>query len=525
MRLYLLRTGLAMLLVSALALSCREEHPSEVIPADSPEAPVIENFLGRIIPKDEKDRLGLHALKKAIIFSKIRRHSLTDNEDVLIADVAKFGFEDGSVLKLLFFVQQGEAVRSNLVAFSNADADHNQLILSILRRKFDPGSYNGRITFYTVYRDVLFFNTIENGRLTENGIAMSRGSGKTNSAGRTQGCIDWFLVTTYHYAGGATSTSEAYLGTTCGGCQSTRMQGRANCDGGGYDPGSASAAGPLFPSYPANGDRYSFTDPDGKTTTYIFNAASNAWEVYMIVLPEFTVQSYPTSYPYLTSDGPPLHNATIYGPDGLLYIFNGWSGAWEAGYHFIVGGPSVVISNRNDYFRCLKTTSPATLTIYADQPTPGQTDPVAGTDVGHSWLAISQTVGNTTVTRVFGYYPMNGASPMDPTDPGTLVNDGGHEYDVSLSVPLNARQLSLLLNYAINKLPATYDLNNYNCTDFVVDACRDAGIMLPENSQNWFGGGGLCPGQLGEDLRTLDIPGKTETRDLDGGTGPTNSGC
>jgi hypothetical protein len=513
-----------MLIVSALTLSCREEHPLEFIAEDSPERPMIEYYLGGRHSVNEDDLLKLSALKNAIDYSKIRRHSLSDNEDVLIADIGAFGFEDASTLKALFFVQQGEVIRSNLVSFTNTEADHNKLILSILKRRFDPGSYHGRITFYNIYRDVLFFNNIDNGRLTASGIAQARSSNKANSSGRTQGCIDWFLVTTYHYAGGGSSTSEVYLGTTCGQCQSTRMHGRANCGGGGYDAGGYGSYGPALPPYPSDGDKYSFTDPDGKTTTYIYDAGSNAWTVYMIILPEYTVQSYPLSYPYLVSDGPPLHNETIVGPDGLMYIFNGWSGAWEAGYHFLVGGPSVVIRDRNDYFNCFKTTSPAILTIYADQPKAGSNDPVYGTDVGHSWMSITQTVGNTTVTRVFGYYPLDGASPMDPTDPGTLVNDSAHEYDVSLSVPLNARQLSLMLNYTINQLPGTYDLNTYNCTDFVVEACRAAGIPLPENSQTWFGGGGLCPGQLGEDLRTLDIPAKPETRDLDGGTGPANSG-
>jgi hypothetical protein len=39
--------------------------------------------------------------------------------------------------------------------------------------------------------------------------------GKTSS---TQSCIDWYLITTIHYADGTTSQTEEYVGTTCTGC-------------------------------------------------------------------------------------------------------------------------------------------------------------------------------------------------------------------------------------------------------------------------------------------------------------------
>jgi hypothetical protein len=511
--------------ISALALSCREDQPTEVAKAESPYRSVIENYFDRLKPEAESDVLLLSDLKNAIDYSNINLYILTNNEDVLIADVGKIDLENGNTLKGLFFVQGGEIVRSNLVAFSNTTASHDDIILSIYNRRFDPGTYNGRIAYYSIYRDILFFNEIDNGKLTSNGVAQAKPGSKSNQSGRTQGCIDWYLITTYHYAGGGTSTTEFYLTTTCdGGCQSIRMQGRTTCSGGGSGADSHS---PAFPTYAAGGDRYIFTDPDGKTTTYLYNESSRAWTIYLVVLPEAIVQSQRSNYYYLSSDGPPADNDSHNGPDNLLYIYDAWSGAWEAGPDFRYDGesPSVIIRNRSAYFRCLRSNVPATLTIYADQPRPGSNAPVYGTDVGHSWLSISQSAVGKTFTRVFGYYPETGASPMEPSDHGVLVNDAGHEYDVSLSIPITALELAQILNYINTKLPATYDLNDFNCTDFVIDACRAAGIRLPENPNSWLGGGGLCPGQLGEDLRTLDIPRKTETRDTDGGNAPTDSGC
>jgi hypothetical protein len=515
-----------MLIVSALALSCREEQPTEVAKAESPYRITIEYYFDQLTPEIESEAYKLSDLKNAIDYSGISHHILTNNEDVLIANVGGIDFENSSTIKALFFIQQGAIVRSNLVAFSNANADHEQIILSLYNRRFDPQTYNGRISYYSIHRDILFFNEIDNGRLVSNGVAQVRTSSKGNKSGRTEGCIDWYLVTTYHYAGGGSSTTEAYMTTTCdGGCLTVRMQGRTNCGGAG---GSGSDAHtPAFPTYAAGGDRYIFTDPDGKTTTYLYNESSRAWTIYLVVLPEAVVQSHRSSYPHLSAEGPPADNQSLTGPDNLLYIYDAWSAVWEAGPDFNYGGesPSSIIRNRNMYFRCLKSGRPATLTIYVDQPKAGSTAPVYGTDVGHSWLSISQTIGGTTYTRVFGYYPENGASPMEPSDAGVLVNDSGHEYDVSLSFPISAMDVTQILSYVNYKLPATYDLNSFNCTDFVVDACRAAGFTLPENSNSWLGGGGLCPGQLGEDLRMLDIPGKTEVHDNDGGNAPSDSGC
>ncbi|HZY80361.1 MAG TPA: hypothetical protein VFE50_12615 [Cyclobacteriaceae bacterium] len=521
MRRPLLRTGFTLLIVSALALSCREEQSTEVAKAQSPFRQNIEAYLDQLNPETENELRRLSELRHGLDFSDIDRQPLSDNEDVLIAGTHSLDLEKGSVVKALFFVQHGQVVRSNIVAFTNTQADHNKLVISIIRRRFDPNSYSGRISFYSIFGDIIFFNEIDQGQFTANGVAQSRRSSKAHSASRSQGCIDWYLVTTYHYAGGGTSTSEQYLTTTCGGeCQTVRMQGRTQCGGG----GSAASAGPALPGFAADGDRYIFTDPDGKTTTYLYDHATRAWTIYSVVLPEMVVQSHPATYSYLASDGPPADNSWLKGPDNLLYIYDAWSGAWEAGQDFYVGGDGRdVIGNKGDFFRCFRTARPANLTIYVDQPKAGSNIPVSGTDVGHAWVGLSQTYNGVTVTRVFGFYPEGKSTPLFPEDPGVVVNDSRHEYDVSVTFEVSASQLIQIINFATNKT-GEYDLNTNNCVNFVVDACRSAGIKVPANESDWLGGGGLSPGQFGEDMRKYNAPGKLTKRDTDGGTAPAQSG-
>lgn len=155
-----------------------------------------------------------------------------------------------------------------------------------------------------------------------------------------------------------------------------------------------------------------------------------------------------------------------------------------------------------------------------DQPVPNSTASSIGTNVGHAWISITQN----GVTRTFGYYPNGTCTPFAPSEPGVLVNDSGHAFDVSVTVPISSTELSQVLNYTINNLPDTYNLNDFNCTNFVTTACAQAGITLPQNEGNWPGGGGQNPGRFGQDMRTFDIPNKTETRDLDGGNAPADGG-
>ncbi|MDP3666866.1 MAG: hypothetical protein Q8R50_09305 [Sediminibacterium sp.] len=51
-------------------------------------------------------------------------------------------------------------------------------------------------------------------------------------------CIDWYLVTTYHYSNGSTYQTSEYVGTTCGGCDTPDYQSLCpGGDGGGGNDG------------------------------------------------------------------------------------------------------------------------------------------------------------------------------------------------------------------------------------------------------------------------------------------------
>jgi hypothetical protein len=224
-------------------------------------------------------------------------------------------------------------------------------------------------------------------------------------------------------------------------------------------------------------------------------------------------------------------NGANYGNDPIYYDDPGSSGVtYSDGYDTSTEWPSYlvintpdpgdVIKSSSDYLKCFNINSTATLSIYVEQPNPNSRDTWAGSafspEVGHTFISIQQ--GN--FTRVLGFYPSHGVNPFtDPSDNSALVDDSGHPYDVKIDVNLSSAQLKLVLDY-IKVYPNTYDLNNYNCTDFGIKIADLGGVKLKDTIGSWPGGGGSNPGDLGQDIRnTSSLQKKTSS-----GVGLSNSG-
>jgi len=515
MRANLFRRVIFLMMLSAFVLSCRHEVSIENA-ADSPFRETVQKYIDRQVPSTDEEAKTIALVKASLDYTSIRLYTITANEDLLIADVPGYELEQGERLKALFFIQDREIIRSSLVSLTNQHEDNN-VILSLVKAPFKLAGYTGKISCYTIYGSILFYNVVADGKLVTSGVLQAKRDGK-RSSGRTQMCIDWYLITTYRYANGSSSTSEQYIKTTCDGdCQSARMAG-IQCDGGAGSGGGSYSI--VLPATGNDGDTYTVTEPNGKTTTWTFVGASHSWTISLIVLPEVVVQSEYATYSFLSSEGPALDGSLVVGPDNFLYVYDAWSATWQGSLPYEVGGPASRIPNRPAYLRCFNASQGATLTIYIDQPVPGHDDASSGlSNVGHAWISITQG----GITRTFGYYPDGVAVPYSPENESVLGNDSNHVFDVSVQIQITASEFSQILNYVLN-MPATYDLNTMNCVNFVVESCGAAGIALPQHPGTWRGGGGLNPGRFGQDMRNFDIPNKTETRDNDGGTAVADSG-
>jgi hypothetical protein len=188
----------------------------------------------------------------------------------------------------------------------------------------------------------------------------------------------------------------------------------------------------------------------------------------------------------------------------------------------VISGGNNVIANITDYFKCFTnvagSTQTYTVTVCVDEPDPGTREAwrfsgsgSSGTgnpvDAGHTFLILSETYGLTRIVRNVGFYPVGSVNPYSPKDQGELNDDESHPYDIALTIGVtNSQFFSILSSLAVgNSSGYLYNVNTNNCTTFVINAMNSASIALPSTIGNWTGGSGNDPGDLGEDIRIMNL--------------------
>ncbi|PWK20938.1 hypothetical protein [Xanthomarina spongicola] len=203
---------------------------------------------------------------------------------------------------------------------------------------------------------------------------------------------------------------------------------------------------------------------------------------------------------------------------------------WLIEYEFNSGE----IINITEYMNCFSgasTSSSFDLTIYVDQPMPNSDDTWVndGTifnpdiNVGHTFISIRMNDMGNIVNQTFGFYPSDSVSPTSPEINGVWVDDGGHGYDVSATMILNYSEFNTLKNQILSLGTPTYNLNTFNCTDAALQICNSSNMNLNDTAGSWIGGGGSNPGNLGQDIRTIDS--SSITVNTNGGNANSSEGA
>lgn len=166
-------------------------------------------------------------------------------------------------------------------------------------------------------------------------------------------------------------------------------------------------------------------------------------------------------------------------------------------------------ANSNSIFR---------VKIYVDQVWPGHRSfnlNSSDSSPGHVYLGLEEYSNGETIIRNIGYYPSEIVHPVSPSSPGEAHTDT-RPYDVSLTIEVSWGQFMGIVSAVQSTSQAEYNLNSNNCTHFALNACSNNGISLPQTIGSWWGGGGLNPSDLGEDIRAMALsPGMS--RDTNGG--------
>lgn len=187
--------------------------------------------------------------------------------------------------------------------------------------------------------------------------------------------------------------------------------------------------------------------------------------------------------------------------------------------------PDIPIENLQEHLKCFDTSKKATITLYANQPTKNSSASFnifnTKNPVGHAFISISQGLNTAT----FGFYPKKEGIKDKVIGPSIIGDNGGDEYDVSISMSVSGSDLEKIIKKATD-FPPFYELYDYNCTDYALGLANLAGVNIP-NAWGVFpgGGGGDNPGKLGQIIRSKkNQPGFTVNPD--GGKAPKkNNTC
>jgi hypothetical protein len=218
----------------------------------------------------------------------------------------------------------------------------------------------------------------------------------------------------------------------------------------------------------------------------------------------------------------------------------GGSGVGE----FSIPPPTNLIANYLDYIKCFTNVGGSdhtyTVTLAVEQPSPGTRTPWVSSsnggsgssgggnpvNVGHTYLILTETTANGSTTRNVGFYPQGIISPLYPSDQGVLNNDQATGYNISLTVTMTNAQFFTILNFLGqgNSPGFIYNLNSNNCTTFALNALASAGINIPTTKGTWLDGSGDDPGDLGEDIRGMQLPANT-TRNTVSNPHPNVGSC
>ena len=143
-----------------------------------------------------------------------------------------------------------------------------------------------------------------------------------------------------------------------------------------------------------------------------------------------------------------------------------------------------------------------------NQPSPGTRDvfvPFSSFRAGHTFLTLEQhNADGSSIIRNIGFYPKYTSKPGDPLTVAIFGDDSNTPFDVSIKISVSGADLITVL-HSLEGQPLVYDLDNFNCTNSAMDALKSININLPSTKSNSALFDGNNPGDLGEDIRSLNL--------------------
>ena len=168
-----------------------------------------------------------------------------------------------------------------------------------------------------------------------------------------------------------------------------------------------------------------------------------------------------------------------------------------------------ITKQRLNTFKDISLDKKYSISYFVVKPGDGKSDKVfVGQDAGHSFIRLIKfdPDGYVRETLSFGLYPDFDYLPVfRERGPSVLRNNEFNHWDYKRSNVLSLQQFNNILDYAMEIADGSeYDLQDYNCTDFVIRISSFTNNPLPDTQKRWPLGKGSTPVALAQDIAILN---------------------
>jgi hypothetical protein len=260
---YLKKCSSLLLIMAVLLTACSKNHNNERESGITSELSLkVTNWLQKqkkqqislsaemiagINPKDGK----IEALKSNLDFTGLMTEERDKNLTFIVVPIKnqfkqQYNLEQNSTITLFLIMTKGEIVSGSVIYFTPVSGNSPtvippRILCEIFNNK--PVGLSGKYRFLTVSGTRQVEIEFRDGKISSIGKIQNQRSNVSDSGGslsQANGCIDWYLVTTYYYSDGSSYSTEEYLGRTCEGCNGdpTTYQDICPDSGGGMEGGN-----------------------------------------------------------------------------------------------------------------------------------------------------------------------------------------------------------------------------------------------------------------------------------------------
>lgn len=149
--------------------------------------------------------------------------------------------------------------------------------------------------------------------------------------------------------------------------------------------------------------------------------------------------------------------------------------------------------------------------LYLYEPAPNSSIGYFFVKIGHVYIALEQTLkDDVMIRRSLGFWPSDIVHPWHTLSGATLEREDWQKFTIKITIPFSEENFFKFKHTILEQsvpMPI-YDLENYNCIDWISNIFKKNDIILPTCRVSWGFGSASATGVLGYQLRQQYIQKK-----------------